>query len=359
MNRPYRFVALFVGTALLLGLAAFFLLTPRGGDTEEATLSLTPQTPGPSASAPAPARQAQAAGAPQGTSIVVSAQWGSQPGQLGRHRPQEANPEAPMSLVVDPAGNSVVLDQVNSRLTRYDKDGKALSPFPLTVQVAQDVAVGRNGTFAVLDRLVDKSVAVMDPLGKLKGELPVLGKNISEGGAVTGVFVDGEDVYVETEHTRVMRLGDTQGNPDLEQPQVPGRPTRDGLSFIHAGLTDSATGRIYVTSTAREPPAHRFSRELLFHTRVPQLMLLDTDRAGVIYLAMLAQMPGSAQEQPEFSVLLVCLDPLDGHPLGRTQLPANQGADETFRELTVLDEGGVVYLQRSEEGAQLTRHSCP
>jgi hypothetical protein len=57
-------------------------------------------------------------------------------------------------------------------------------------------------------------------------------------------------------------------------------------------------------------------------------------------------------------VLLTCLDPKDGRPLGRAELPANDSPEETFRELTVADEGGVLYTQRSETGVQLTRHTC-
>ena len=52
------------------------------------------------------------------------------------------------------------------------------------------------------------------------------------------------------------------------------------------------------------------------------------------------------------------LDPLDGRPLGRAELPANTSADETFREMAVLDSGGVVYLYRTETFAELRRFDC-
>ena len=82
-------------------------------------------------------------------------------------------------------------------------------------------------------------------------------------------------------------------------------------------------------------------------------MLLDTDRSGVIYLAGVVEVP----ETPP-SIAMLCLDPLDGRPIGRAVLPANTDADETFRELTVLDEGGVLFLHRTEEQAQLLRADC-
>jgi hypothetical protein len=87
------------------------------------------------------------------------------------------------------------------------------------------------------------------------------------------------------------------------------------------------------------------------------LMLLDTDRSGVIYLAAVVEVPGQAGESAT-RVGILCLDPLDGRPIGRAVLPANTDADETFRELTVLDEGGVLFLHRTEERADVLRADC-
>jgi hypothetical protein len=310
--------------------------------------SARPSSGSPSPAVPGPARPA---------GQFAQARWGSGPAELGRDQPQEGNPEAPMSLALDPAGNAVVLDQVNGRLIRFGPDGAVQGSFPLSLQAAQELTFAADGSAAVLDRLVDKAVALFDPAGKLKGELPVEGKGISEGGAITGLFLDGTGVYVEREHAVLVRIGDTSGQPDLERPELPGRPTRDGLSFISAGMTDPATGRVYVNSIAREGLRHRFTRELRLGVPLVSVLLLDTDRAGVIYLALLAERPTAQQPAP--TVLLTCLSPLDGHPLGKVELPANRSAEETFRELTVFDQGGVLYAQRDDTGLTLQRYSCP
>src|SRR4051794_21224892 len=60
--------------------------------------------------------RAASTGAPP---AVVRAKWGSGPGELGRDRPKEGNPEAPMSVTVDGEGRAVVLDQVNGRIVRF------------------------------------------------------------------------------------------------------------------------------------------------------------------------------------------------------------------------------------------------
>ena len=86
------------------------------------------------------------------------------------------------------------------------------------------------------------------------------------------------------------------------------------------------------------------------------LDLLDTDGSGVIYLGAVIQAAGQTPAQsPPPSILLLCIDPLDGRPLGTTPLPANTDADETFKQLVVPEEGGVLYLHRTEQGAELRR----
>src|SRR6185436_15544609 len=105
----------------------------------------------------------------------------------------------------------------------------------------------------------------------------------------------------------------------------------------------------------------RFTREVPFGMSVLSLLLLDTDQSGLIYLAALGErLPAGAPSsaEPVAAVDLLCLDPVDGRPLGRAQLPANRSADETFREMSVLDSGGVIYLYRTEQGAELRRVDC-
>lgn len=295
---------------------------------------------------------------PSDPNVLAAFGWGSGAGNLGRSRPDEANPEAPMSLTVDAQGNVWILDQVNGRLVKVDKNGKPAGDVPLTLQAAQDVAIAKDGTAVVLDRLVDKSIALVGPDGKLKGELAVEGKGIEEGGASTGVFTDGKDVYVEREHGDLVRVGNTDGKNDVERPEVPGRPSRDGQSFLSANIVDAAAGQVMVTAIERPSQAHRFTRQYGLGAPVVNLNLLDSDSSGIIYLGSVVE-AGGTEEAPVFSLVVLCLDPVDGRPLGRSVLPPNQGGDETFRELVVQDEGGVLYLHRTEQGVQVMKVSCP
>ncbi|WP_170229600.1 hypothetical protein [Polyangium fumosum] len=309
--------------------------------------------------APRPAGSAVAivvdASAPpeKGAEVVFSATWGgTRMNELGRSRPDEANPEAPMSLAMDPKGNMFVLDQVNGRVVRIGPDGKPEAVIPLKEQeAAQDMAVTDDGKVAVLDRYNSKSIVMYDDKGGALGEMPLEGEGLDELGFVTGVFVDGKDVYVEKEHGPLLRIGTTDGQP-ADRVEVPGRPTRDGLSYIKAGIIEPEVGRMYISSVDRATMQHRFTREYRQGSEIRGILLLDTDKTGTIYLATLLVQNG--QE----TVILSCHEPLKGIPTGTAVLPVNTMPEETFRDMAVLDEGGVVYSVRTEQGVSYQKYDC-
>lgn len=261
-----------------------------------------------------------------------------------------------MSLTTGRDGAVVVLDQVNQRMVRLDRNGKVLGTTSLPVQAAQDVVLAKDGTAVVLDRLADRSLAIIGPDGAIKGELALVGKGLPEGGAATGVFLDGDDVYVEREHGDLVRAGTTAGVNDPLRPEVPGRPTRDGRTFLSATLVDRAGGTLTVTAIDRPSLAHRFTRQYGLGHPAVALVLLDADAAGTFYVGALQEL--ATTPSPGFSIAVLCLDGRDGHVVGHAELPANTDPDETFRELTVPDEGGVLYLYRTPEGAELRRAEC-
>jgi hypothetical protein len=95
------------------------------------------------------------------------------------------------------------------------------------------------------------------------------------------------------------------------------------------------------------------TRELRLQAFVRAILLLDTDRAGTIYLATLVEQPDSSEV-----VLLNCLEPLKGVVVGSAVLPPNTLPEETFRDFTVLDEGGVIYALRTEQGVSYLKYDC-
>ncbi|OJT26619.1 hypothetical protein BO221_00825 [Archangium sp. Cb G35] len=373
MKSRKRAVVIFVGlTVLALGIA--FVMARSGREDGPGSASSTREP-----AAPASAQGGTAPRSPSGASqgkagegaspsapsnrapgVIAELGWGSGSSQLGRDRPQEANPEAPMSLAVTPLGDVVVLDQLNGRLVRIGQDGKVLGTTPITQQTPQDVTVARDGTMLVMDRLRDKSVAIIDPeTGTLRGELPLQGQGIPEVGGITGTFVDGDSVYVEREHGALVRIGDLSGTADTTRPEVPGRPTRDGRSYILAAIIERPSGRLLVNAVDRQTNQQRYTREYRVQFPLMYITLLDSDRSGVIYLGVAGELPtGKASPASEPGVRLFCLDPLDGKVLGQADLPLNTMPEETFRDFAVLDEGGVVYQYRTEAGVSLRRADC-
>jgi hypothetical protein len=292
----------------------------------------------------------------KGAPVFFSATWGgSRMDQLGHSRPDEGNPEAPMAVSVDGKGRMFVLDQVNGRVVRVGADGKPEGIIPLKQQeAAQDLAIADDGSAAVLDRYNSKSVVLYDENGGVRGEIPLEGEAIEQVGEISGVFTDGKDVYVEKEHGPLVRIGTTDGQPAADRGEIPGRPTRDGQSFIKAGIIDPAAGRMYITSTERVNMKHRFTREIRHPAEIRGILMLDSDKAGTIYLATHLVSPEGTE-----AVVLTCHDSLNGYPLGSATLPVNTMPEETFRDFAVLDDGTVLYSVRTEAGVSYQKFDCP
>ncbi len=323
---------------------------PKSGvDDASARFTGDDGAPGPVASSePLEANEVFADAGPRdsGPNALVIARWGSGRGELGRDRPQEGNPEGPMSLVL--AGRDLlVLDQVNGRLARYDAKGRLLSTSDAPT-TAQDLAVAKDGTVAMVDRLVNKSITLVDPSGRKIGELPLT--RVPESGLVTGVMVDGKDVYVEKEHGVLVLVGTTDGTP-ADEGELSGRPSKDGALLLTAGLSSKPQGRAYVNAFDRKAQALRFARTILFPRPSQAIVLLDSDAKGTIYLGVAAGDPGDAH--------VACLDPGDGHVLGRVVLPLSHTPEEAFRDFTVGDDGTIAFAVRTEDGVQYRTATCP
>ena len=284
---------------------------------------------------------------------VFFASWGGGPDQLGRETPEEGNPQGPMSFALDSKGQMTVLDNINGRLVRRGKDGKAEGIQKLDTTYPEDIALGADGSAAVLDRFRDKAVGVYDASGNLRGKLTLEGEGVPDPGSVTGVFVDGEDVYVERGHGPLVKIGNTLGVPAEPRTEIPGRPSRDGLSYLKAGIIEAQAGRVYVVSVERATENHRFTRELRLQTLVHSILMLDSDKSGTIYFAAEVQAVENGTE-----VLLYCLDGASGAPTGSAVLPSNTLPEESFKDFVVLDGGGVMHALRTESGVSYTRYDC-
>ena len=244
-------------------------------------------------------------------------------------------------------GKLVVLDQVNRRVTRYGSDGRVESESDAP-QTAQDIAVAKNGSSALLDRLSAKSVGIHDPSGKKIGELPLRESEVGETGLLTGVFIDGKSVYVEKSHGALVRIGTIDGEPVDGPSELAGRPSRDGKLLLNAQM---AGGAIVLNAIDRQSGTSKFARAIPFPRPLRGILLLDSDPRGTIYVAASAGAPNNAQ--------VVCLEPQAGAVIGRSSVPTSDGAEETMRDFAVGDDGTVVYALRDNDGVAYRTMRCP
>jgi hypothetical protein len=284
----------------------------------------------------------------------VRGAWGSGPGQFGRRRDPETRGEGPASLAVDARGRLLVLDQVNHRVLRFGPDGKPLAPLPLVSDTVEDMLPLKNGVTAVVDRLAESNVQLYDEQGKLLNEVPLKGAQIPEGGGVTGLFTDGKgDLYAEVEHQRLFRIADAQGTSDALRPSIPGRPTRDGRLYLNGAIVDRGAGRVLVRALDGDG-ATVWETPLDVGAPVLYIALLDSDAAGNVYLGAVT---GRESAAPPYRIVderlvILGLSP-SGQPRGSLSLPETPAFEESFRELTVGDDGTIYRMRKDEGGVEI------
>lgn len=260
-----------------------------------------------------------------------------------------------MSFAIDRRGNAVVLDQVNRRLQRFDRDGRFLSAQTIETATAQDIALDEYGRALVLDRLGrDPAITIYDDSGKKVGAIPLASETIGRPGGISGVFADGDGIYVEVGHDKVVRVADGAGQPISTEDTVPGRPTRDGKLFIKAGMLDKSAGRLYVQ-------AHGKDHKLVWETALDlgaailHILLLDSDKAGNVYIGVEAQdAPG---QPPTYKTPVARLEGTKGKLTGQMILPPTTAdPSESFRPLSVGDDGTIYHLVHGANGPTITSY---
>jgi hypothetical protein len=242
----------------------------------------------------------------------------------------------------------VVLDQANGRLARYDRDGRLIGTSTASA-TNQDIAIARDGTVALVDRLVGRVVTLLDANGHKRGELP-LDARVQEPGLITALLIDGTDVYAEKEHGALVHLGTTDGKPATEERELAGRPSKDGTLLVSAGFSSKPAGRVYVNAVDRRTTTLRFAVQVAFPHPAHAMVLLDSDAKGTLYIGVTANEPEVAH--------VACIDPHDGHVVGRTSFATSDAPEESFRDIAVGDDGTIVFAIRTDEGVEYRTTRC-
>jgi hypothetical protein len=357
--RSFSIKAVVAATALVVGALVLSVLFLAPTDSGEQAVRAEEEVPAAAPSSMAGTSTARPEAAASETTgeldVVFFAPWGSGEGQLGRRAAEESDPEGPMGFVVDEAGRAAVLDQVNSRVVFFE-DGKQVSGIRLPADTYQDLQQDKSGNLVLMDRLAQRSVDFFDSRGKQIGHAELEGGGVPEGGGITAMFLREDGVWVEVEHTRLVRVADARGRPDSERPQVNGRFSADGAWLLSAAKEGRQSAVVLVRPADSPGDLPRLLSRVDFSLPVLHLLALESDTAGRVLLAAhLARF----EEQAPFGVLeerveAVLMNP-DGRGVDRLRLEAPRGALDQFRTLRLSPDGVLYHLYYDENGVSLRR----
>jgi hypothetical protein len=176
---------------------------------------------------------APAAGEPE---LLFTAQWGGDAG-LGIESGKGSPVRGPTSVALDPLGNVWILDNLNNRLVGFDEKGAPAGEVLLSPGHHDDLAVGPDGSFALLSMHLSQ-IEVLDrdgrPLGSLKLS-PLL--------APFGRISFPGELEIENPHQERFRLG-TVDNPRPIKQVLFGRRMECGIRV------DAGAARLYTQDNA-------------------------------------------------------------------------------------------------------------
>jgi hypothetical protein len=344
------------GTAATLALAFAPASRPPAAQAPPPALApARPQTPGPQLTSRQISPGSQATSRPAATpptssrlQRVITAPWGTGPGALGHALPDEGAPEGPASFLVDASGAIHVLDQVNGQIKVF-RGGQPTGTLPLPGDTFQDLALSAEGRYVLLDRTLTASLAYLDAAGHIDHEIALVGEHIAEGTGVTALFARDDGMWVEIEHTRLVRVATARGEPDPDRPVVEGRLTSAPGARVSAHLLRPSG----VSVSSGSPP--REIARLSFPEIAWTITGLDLDPQGRVQIGveLLEERPG-----PPFDVLrtdhaLLALDGQTGEVLSRVALPTAEGPEEVFRPLRMAPDGTMYSLRCTKSGAEI------
>ena len=84
--------------------------------------------------------------------------------------------------------------------------------------------------------------------------------------------------------------------------------------------------------------------------------MLESDPAGNIYAGVRVGQETRPGEMVNAAVQLIASGPVP--MLGVAVMAANTMPQESFRDLSVLDDGTIFYMERGELGVAITQHHC-
>ena len=226
---------------------------------------------------PCPVQAAPAAGRAEAES------WAFLPWDecAGRIEGRQADSEGPKAFAVKPDGGVLVLDQVNSRVIDLDAAGGLVGYIELPAPTFDDLEQVDGWAILALDRLVGRSLLVMDRHGVYLTEIDVQGRGIERAGLVTALLPRADGVWLEVRHRYSVKVLDSNLRPCTRQ-IVLGRPVDRGRS-LHGALNH---GGVRLWTDRRNARSAVAEVALAGRDPIRRIVLLDEDPEGTVHAVL-------------------------------------------------------------------------
>lgn len=201
---------------------------------------------------------------------------------VGRVIGTEADSEGPKSFTVLPDGAVWVLDQVYGRIVQLDATGAEAGTIPLPSTTFDDLEHFEGRAVLALDRLVGKTLLVMDRKGKKLAEVPLEGRGIEQPGLITAMLPRPDGVWLEVQHRYSVKVLDRNLAP-CDRQIVLGRPVANARS-LHAAL--DGRGGVRVALHRRNDRQAEKTASLRASAPIHRIVWCDADAQGRVHLVV-------------------------------------------------------------------------
>jgi hypothetical protein len=117
---------------------------------------------------------------------------------------------------------------------------------------------------------------------------------------------------------------------------------------------------VLVTAVDRASGQPAWKQPIHLGTPIVHIITLDSDRAGMVYLAVDV---GRETASPPFVItderILISRLGGGGTPRGMLEIPPLPTADESFRPITVDDDGAIYVMAAGDDSLGVTRYVFP
>ncbi len=277
--------------------------------------------------------------------------WGDGPGEVGKREARESSPEGPMSFAFSSFGELYILDQVNSRILVFGPDGSFSHDIPLPGSTFQDLEFFDDNSLLVLDRLVRRTLLVINLVSGDTEEFSIMGEGVPEGGGVTAILARPDGVWLEYAHLHSVRVLGPSLQPCPRQ-MVPFRPARFGPEVIAADLDGEGGATVRAGMAGGRATMDHVVTDSL---PVGRIIWLEDDPEGRIWIIYhLVKFDEKGFDVAEESVAGRLLQ-RDGTPAAMIRSPYTINDLEIFREFRVVDDGSIVQMVLEGDGVSFYR----